>query len=163
MAAITLEGNPVNTNGELPEVGSTAPDFTLTDGELNDRSLADFGNKKKVLNIVVSLDTGICEESARKFNQAAQGRDDVLMLTISADLPFAQGRVCGDLDKVTTLSMMRNKNFAKDYGVLLQDGPLAGLCSRSIVVLDENNKVLYSKLMPEIAQDPDVDAALAVL
>lgn len=163
MAAITLEGNPINTNGELPAVGSTAPDFSLTDAQLNDKSLADFAGKKKVLNIVVSLDTGICEQSAKKFNDAAQGRDDVVMLTISADLPFAQGRICGDLDKVTTLSMMRNKNFAKDYGVLIQDGPFAGVCARAVVILDENNKVLHSQLVPEIAQDPDFDAALAVL
>lgn len=163
MAAITLEGNAIHTNGDLPEVGSTAPDFSLTDGNLNDKTLVDFAGKKKLLNIVVSLDTGICEESAKKFNDAAKGRDDVVMLTISADLPFAQGRVCGGLDKVTTLSMMRNKNFAKDYGVLIQDGPLAGVCARAIVVLDENNKVLHSRLEPEIAQDPDFEAALAVL
>jgi len=163
MAQITLEGNPINTNGELPAVGSQAPDFKLTDGELNDKGLADFKGQKKLLNIVVSLDTSICADSAKRFNDAASEKAAVLV--ISADLPFAQGRVCSanNSDKVTSLSMMRDKNFAKDYGVLIQDGPLAGITARSVVVLDENNKVLYTEQVPEIAQEPNYDAALAAL
>jgi thiol peroxidase len=164
MAKITLEGNPVNTNGELPAVGSKAPDFHLTTGELADVTLADYKGRKKLLNIVPSLDTGICAASTVKFNEAAKGRDDVVMLIVSADLPFAQGRFCiGEkLDNVIPLSMMRSKNFAKDYGVLIQDGPLAGITARAVVV-DENDQVTYTQLVPEIAQEPDYDAALAAL
>lgn len=163
MATITLEGNEIQTNGDLPAVGSTAPDFKLTSKEMEDKMLADFAGKKKILNIVVSLDTGICETSAKKFSDAAG--DNATVLVISADLPFAMARVCesAGADKVISLSMMRSKNFAKDYGVLIQDGPLAGLCARAVVVLDENNKVLYTELVPEIAQAPDYDKALAVL
>jgi thiol peroxidase len=165
MAKITLEGNPINTNGNLPEVGSKAPDFTLTNGELADVSLAAYSGKKKLLNIVPSLDTGICATSTIKFNEAAKGRDDVVMLIVSADLPFAQARFCtGEkLENVISLSMMRNRNFAKDYGVLIQDGPLAGITARAVVVLDENDQVTYTQLVPEIAQEPDYDAALAAL
>ena len=165
MATITLEGNAINTNGELPAVGSVAPDFKLVNAEMADVSLADFSGKKKLLDIVVSLDTGICATSAKKFSDAAKEHGDLAVLVISADLPFAQKRVCDaeGADNVTTLSMMRSKNFAKDYGVLIQDGPLAGVTARSIVVLDENNKVLYNELVPEIAQDPDYDKALAAL
>ena len=163
MATITLEGNEIHTNGELPAVGSTAPDFKLTSKEMEDKTLADFAGKKKILNIVVSLDTGICETSAKKFSDAAG--DDVAVLVISADLPFAQARVCeaAGADKAITLSMMRSKNFAKDYGVLIQDGPLAGITARAVVVLDENDKVVYTELVPEIAQEPDYDKALASL
>ena len=163
MTTITLEGNEIQTNGELPAVGSTAPDFKLTSKEMEDKTLADFSGKKKILNIVVSLDTGIFETSAKKFSDAAG--DDVAVLVISADLPFAQNRVCEAVgaDKAITLSMMRSKNFAKDYGVLIQDGPLAGLCARAVIVLDADNKVLYTEQVPEIAQDPDYDKALAAL
>ena len=165
MATITLQGNTINTNGDLPAVGSAAPDFKLVDGELNDRSLADFAGKKKLLNIVPSLDTPVCATSTKKFNEAAQGRDDVVMLIISSDLPFAMGRFCTaeSLENVKTLSMMRSRNFAKDYGVLITDGPLAGITARAIVALDENNKVLYTELVPEIAQEPDYDKALGAL
>ena len=121
MAKITLQGKPINTNGDLPAVGSKAPEFHLTNGDLADVTLADYSGKKKLLNIVPSLDTGVCATSTIKFNEEAKGRDDVVMLIISADLPFAQGRFCtGEkLDNVIPLSMMRNKNFAKDYGVLI--------------------------------------------
>lgn len=165
MATITLEGNEIHTNDDLPEVGSTAPDFKLTNKDLGDVSMADYAGKKKLLNIVPSLDTGICAMSTKKFNEAAAGRDDVVFLTISADLPFAQGRFCEaeNIDKVQTLSMMRDKNFAKDYGVLITDGPLAGITARAVVVLDADNKVLYTELVPEIAQEPDYDKALAAL
>ena len=163
MAKITLEGNEINTNGELPAVGSTAPDFKLTGKDMQDKTLADFAGKKKILNIVVSLDTGICETSTKKFNEVAG--DNVAVIVISADLPFAQARVCdaAGADKVASLSMMRSKNFAKDYGVLIQDGALAGLCARAVVILDESNKVIYTELVPEIAQDPDYDKAIAAL
>lgn len=163
MTQITLQGNAINTNGELPAVGSQAPAFKLTDGELADKTLADFRGKKKLLNIVPSLDTPVCATSTKKFNDAA--RDDTVMLIISADLPFAMGRFCSaeNTDKVISLSMMRDKNFAKDYGVLIQDGPLAGITARAVVVLDENDKVVYTEMVPEIAQEPDYDKALAAL
>ena len=165
MAEVTLQGNPMHTNGELPEVGSEAPDFRLTDGELNDRSLADFAGKKRLLNIVPSLDTPTCAESARKFNQKFAGRDDAVCLVISADLPFAQGRFCSTegLENVVPLSMMKSKKFANDYGVLITDGPLEGLAARAIVVVDEDGKVTYTQLVKEIADEPDYDAALAAL
>lgn len=165
MATITLHGNEIHTNGALPAVGSQAPDFHLVDGELNDRHLADYAGKKKVLNIVPSLDTPVCATSTRKFNEAATSRDNAVMLVISADLPFAQGRFCSaeNLDKVIPLAMMRSRNFAKDYGVLIEDGPLAGITARAVVVLDENDKVVHAELVPEIAQEPDYDAALAAL
>lgn len=165
MAKITLQGNEINTNGELPAIGSPAPDFKLTNGDLQDVSLADFKGKKKLLNIVPSLDTPTCATSTQKFNEAAKGRDDVVMLIISADLPFAQSRFCtGEkLDNVIPLSMMRDRNFAKDYGVLIVDGPLAGITARAVVVIDENDKVVYTQLVPEIAEEPDYESALAAL
>ena len=165
MATTALEGNAVNTNGDLPTVGSTAPDFTLIDGGLADVSLTDFAGKTKVLNIVPSLDTGVCATSTKKFNEAAASHDDVVFLTISADLPFAQGRFCEaeNIDKVKTLSMMRGKAFAEDYGVLITDSVLAGVTARAVLVLDGDNKVIYSELVPEITQEPDYDAALAAL
>jgi len=165
MATITLQGNAINTNGDLPAVGSQAPDFSLVDGELNDVNLSNYAGKKKLLNIVPSLDTGVCAASTKQFNESAAGRDNAVMLVISADLPFAQGRFCTaeSVDKVVPLSMMRSRNFAKDYGVLITDGPLAGITARAVVVLDENDKVVYTELVPEIAQEPDYDAALAAL
>ncbi len=165
MASITIEGNAINTNGDLPELGSTAPDFTLTNGELGDVTLASYAGKKKLLNIVPSLDTGICATSTKKFNESAVNHDDTVFLTISADLPFAQGRFCEaeNVDKVQTLAMMRDKNFGKDYGVLLVDGPLKGITARAVVILDEDNKVIYTELVPEIVQEPDYDKALAAL
>ncbi|GAB4291625.1 MAG: thiol peroxidase [Thiohalomonadaceae bacterium] len=166
MATITLSGNPITTNGDLPAVGSQAPAFKLTRADLSDVTLADFKGKKKLLNIVPSLDTGVCATSTRKFNEAAKKLgDQVVVLIVSADLPFAQSRFCtGEhLDNVIGLAMMRDKNFAKDYGVLIQDGPLAGICARAVVVLDEDDKVLYTELVPEIVQEPDYDKALAAL
>ncbi len=165
MATITLKGQEIHTSGELPPVGSQAPDFVLVDKDLNDRTLADFRGKKKLLNIVPSLDTPVCATSTKVFNDYAKGRDDVVMLVISADLPFAQARFCGTegVDKVVPLSMMRSRKFAKDYGVLITDGPLAGITARAVVVLDENDRVVYTELVPEIAQEPDYDRALAAL
>jgi thiol peroxidase len=165
MATVTLHGNEAHTNGELPAVGTSAPDFRLVDGKLNDINLADYGGKKKLLNIVPSLDTPTCATSTKKFNDHAKGHADVVMLVISADLPFAQGRFCGaeGIDNVVPLSMMRSRNFAKDYGVLITDGPLAGITARAVVVLDEKNQVTYTQLVPEIADEPDYEAALAAL
>jgi thiol peroxidase len=165
MATITLQGNACNTNGELPGVGSTAPDFTLVDAKLNDVHLADYAGKKKLLNIVPSLDTPTCATSTKKFNELAADHDDAVVLIVSADLPFASGRFCGieGLDNVVPLSLMRGKGFAKDYGVLITDGPLAGITARAVVVLDADNRVVYTQLVPEIADEPDYDAALAAL
>ncbi len=165
MATITLKGNPIHTNGSLPAVGTSAPDFHLVGAELNDVRLRDYKGKKKLLNIVPSLDTPVCATSTKKFNDFAAGRNDVLMLVISADLPFAMGRFCSgeSIDKVVPLSMMRSRNFAKDYGVLIEDGPLAGITARAVVVLDGDDKVLYTELVPEIAQEPNYDKALAAL
>lgn len=165
MAQVTFMGNPVNTSGELPTVGDHAPDFKLVTGELQDVSLADYAGKKKVLNIVPSLDTGVCATSARKFNQAAGALSDTVVLLISADLPFASSRFCSSegLQNVIPLSLMRSKAFAKDYGVLITDSPLAGLTARAVVVLNADNKVLYTQLVTEIAEEPDYDNALAAL
>jgi thiol peroxidase len=165
MAEITLEGNPIHTNGDLPATGSDAPAFKLVDKDLQGISLDDFAGKKKLLNIVPSLDTGVCAASTKRFDSAIAGREDAVVLVISADLPFAQGRFCSaeGTDNIVTLSMMRSRNFAKDYGVLIEDGPLAGITARAVVVLDENNRVVYRQLVPEIVQEPDYEAALAAL
>ncbi len=165
MAQTALQGNPVQLSGDLPAVGATAPDFSLTAGDLSDVSLAKYAGKKKLLNIVPSLDTGVCAASTKKFNETMAGRDDAVALVISADLPFASGRFCGaeGITNVINLSMMRSRNFAKDYGVLIVDGPLAGITARAVVVLDADNKVVYTQLVPEIPQEPDYDAAMAAL
>jgi thiol peroxidase len=165
MATVTLKGNPFATNGELPAVGNQAPDFTLTKGDLSDVDLAAFAGKKKLISIVPSLDTPVCQVSTQKFNEHAKTHADTVVLIVSADLPFAQGRFCtGEkLDNVIPLSMMRSRNFAKDYGVLMNDGPLAGVTARAVVVLDENNKVVHSQLVSEIAEEPNYQAALAAL
>ena len=165
MATTKHNGNPIHTNGDLPKVGSKAPDFKLVTAELKDVSLADFKGKKKILNIVPSLDTGICAKSAKTFDAQASKLTNTVVLTVSADLPFAQSRFCAaeNTKNVKMLSMMRDRHFAKDYGVLIEDGVLAGICARSIVVLDENDKVLYTELVPEIAQEPNYDKALAAV
>jgi len=165
MAKVTLKGNPISTNGDLPKMGATAPDFVLVDKELNNRTLKDFAGKPKLLNIVPSLDTSTCSISAKKFNEAIKGHPEVTVLVISTDLPFAQSRFCSqeNAENIITLSMMRNKDFARDYGVLIQDGPLAGICARSVVVLDKNNKVIYTQLVPEITTEPDYQTALKYL
>lgn len=165
MATITLQGNNIHTSGDLPDVGSKAPDFQLVTAELADKRLGDFKGKKKLLNIVPSLDTPVCAISTKKFNEAAASRPDVVILAISADLPFAMSRFCGaeGVDNVIPLSMMRSRNFARDYGVLINDGPLAGITARAVVVLDENDKVVYTELVPEIGQEPDYEKALAAL
>lgn len=165
MASITLEGNPIHTNGELPALNSIAPPFSLVDKDLHNVELTSFSGQKKLLNIVPSLDTGVCAASTRKFDELVASRDDVTVLIISADLPFAQARFCSteNLDRVITLSMMRDQTFARNYGVLITDGPLAGICARAVLVLDEQDRVIHSELVPEIAQEPDYDAAMAAL
>ena len=165
MTTISLGGKPINTNGELPAVGSMAPNFKLVDADLEDKTLADYAGKKVLLNIVPSLDTSVCATSTKKFNRLAEGRGEVVMLIISADLPFAQKRFCGleNLKNVVPLSMMRSRNFAKDYGVLLVDGPLAGITARAVVIIDEQGKVIHSELVPDIANEPNYDAAMAAL
>ena len=165
MASVTLKGAEMHTNGELPEVGSRAPDFRLTAGDLADKSLADWAGRKKLLNIVPSLDTPTCALSTRKFNERAAAHPDSVILVVSADLPFAQGRFCSaeGLDNVVPLAMMRSRDFAEDYGVLLVDGPLAGVTARAVVVVDGNDRVVYTQLVPEIADEPDYEAAYSAL
>lgn len=162
MAKVTLMGNPISTSGDLPKKGATAPDFILVDKQLQNRSLKDFSGKPKLLNIVPSLDTSVCSTSSKKFDDAIKGHPEVAVLVISTDLPFAQGRFCSHMktDNIITLSMMRNKDFAKDYGVLIVDGPMAGICARAVVVLDKNDKVIYTQLVPEITTEPDYETAL---
>ena len=165
MATVTLKGNPIQVFGDLPRIGSKAPDFRLTDSELHDVTLASFKGKKKLLNIVPSLDTPVCATSTRKFNDQAKDRSDIVVLIVSADLPFAQNRFCSteNAGSVVTLSMMRDRHFAKDYGVLIEDGPLAGITARAVVVLDQSDNVVYTELVPEIAQEPNYDKAIAAL
>ncbi|MDQ5769522.1 thiol peroxidase [Thiothrix subterranea] len=162
MATITLQGNPLETCGELPAVGSAAPAFTLTKTDLSDVTLQDFAGKTVILNIYPSVDTGVCAASTRKFNELASGKADVAVLCVSADLPFAHSRFCGaeGLDNVVSLSDFRNKDFGNAYGVTITTGVLAGLLSRAIVVIKDGN-VAYTEQVPEIAQEPDYDAALA--
>lgn len=165
MAKTALKGQPVTTSGDLPKVGTRAPDFKLVDAGLKDVSLKDFAGKKKLLNIIPSLDTPVCALSTRKFNDEAKGRTDLAVLVISADLPFAQGRFCSaeQTQHVVTLSMMRDKDFARQYGVLITDGPLAGVTARAVIVLDENDQVRYTELVPEISHEPDYARALAAV
>lgn len=162
--AVTLGGNPIDVAGSFPRVGEIVPDFKLVNKDLADVALAEFSGKKKILNIVPSLDTPVCATSTRKLNEvAAQG--DTAVLIISADLPFAMSRFASseNTDNVTMLSTMRGAQFMKDYGVAITSGPLAGITARAMIVLDENNKVLHAELVPEIKQEPNYDAALAAL
>lgn len=165
MATVTLKGNPIHTSGELPAVGSTAPKLSLVGADLKDVTLDDFKGKKKLLSIVPSLDTGICAASTVKFNEKASSMKGTVVLVISADLPFGQKRFCTSqgLANVVTLSTMRGRGFAREYGVLLVDGPMEGICARAVVVLDENDRVRYTQLVKEIAEEPDYDAALRAL
>jgi thiol peroxidase len=165
MANITLRGNPIQTSGELPAVGADVPGFRLVGADLKDVSLHDFAGKRKVLNIFPSIDTPTCATSVRQFNQRASQMDNAVVLCISADLPFAQQRFCGaeGLANVVSLSLMRGRQFAEDYGVLIETGPLAGLTARAVLVLDEHDKVIHRELVAEIADEPDYDAALSAL
>lgn len=162
---VTLGGNPIEVSGNFPQKGATAPDFSLVDKGLGDVTLQSLGKQRKVLNIFPSIDTAVCAASVRRFNQAANDLQNTAILCISADLPFAQARFCGaeGLDKVSTLSTMRGQAFLENYGVAIKTGPLAGVSARAIVVLDENNVVLHSELVPEIKEEPNYEAALAVL
>ena len=165
MSKVTLQGNPIDIKGKFPAVGDKVPTFTLTDKDLGEKSLADFAGKRRVLNIVPSLDTGVCAASARTFNEKASSLDNTVVLVISADLPMAAARFCSTegLENVITLSTFRHPEFAEVYGVAISSGPIAGLCARSVIVLDEQDKVLHAELVPEIAQEPDYDGALGVL
>ena len=165
MANVTLGGNAITVNGNFPKAGDTAPDFTLTGQDLKEVSLREFKGKRKVLNIVPSLDTPVCQTSTRTFNQHASGLNNTVVLVVSADLPFVGKRFCGaeGLNNVTTLSTFRNRDFHSKFGVDVGDGPLKGLTARGVVVLDENDKVVYSELVPEIKNEPNYDAALAAL
>ena len=165
MATVTIGGNEVHTSGELPEIGSQAPDFSLTNAKLQDVGLEEFAGKKLLLSINPSLDTSTCAAAARTFFKAIADRDDAVAIVITADLPFAQSRFCETegLENLVTLSTWRGKQFAKNYGLLLTDGPLAGVATRAVVVIDESGKVLYTQLVPEVSQEPDYEAALNAL
>lgn len=165
MSKVTLGGNPITVAGTFPAKGNAVPDFSLTTKDLKDVGLNDYAGKRKVLNIVPSLDTPVCQKSTRVFNEKANGLSGTVVLVISADLPFAMNRFCGaeSLNNVVTLSTMRGRDFHAKYGVDITDGPLKGLTARAVVVLDENNKVLHAELVPEIKQEPNYDAALAAL
>jgi thiol peroxidase len=165
MATVTRRGTPTQTYGELPKPGSDVPGFRLVNQDLKDVTLHDYAGKRKLLNIFPSIDTPTCAMSVRKFNEKAAGLSNTVVLCISADLPFAQKRFCGaeGIDNVVLLSLMRGRNFSKDFGVLIEDGPLAGLTARAVVVLGADNKVLHSELVPEIGQEPDYEAALKAL
>ena len=165
MAQITLKGNAINTIGNLPEVGTKAPDFILVKNDLSEGSLSDYKGKKVILNIFPSLDTGTCAASVRRFNQEASGLENTVVLCISKDLPFAQARFCGaeGLEDVHNMSDFRTGEFGKAYGVEIVDGPLAGLESRAVVVIDEEGKIVYTQQVPEIIDEPDYDRALAAL
>ena len=165
MAQVTLKGNPLNTSGDLPKVGSMAPAYTLVRTDLSEVSAKDLAGQRVVLNIFPSLDTPTCAASVRKFNARANEKPNTTILCISADLPFAQKRFCGaeGLDNVVPASTFRAADFGQAYGLTLTDGPLKGLLARAVVVVDEGGKVLHTELVPEIAQEPDYNAALAVL
>jgi thioredoxin-dependent peroxiredoxin len=165
MATITLGGNPIHTNGELPKTGSKAPEFQLVKTDLSTTTLADYAGSKLVLNIFPSVDTGTCAASVRHFNQSASALENTKVLCISRDLPFAQKRFCGaeGLENVENLSDFKSGSFGKDYGLEMTDGALAGLHSRVVLVINENGVVIYAEQVPEIADEPNYDAALAAL
>ncbi|MCA8951453.1 MAG: thiol peroxidase [Planctomycetes bacterium] len=165
MAKITFKGNPVTTTGDLPTVGAAAPAFALVKNDLGAITEQDLAGKNVVLNIFPSIDTGVCATSVRRFNEAAAKLPDTAVLCVSKDLPFAQKRFCGaeGIDNVVTASAFRGPDFGAAYGVTMTDGPLAGLFARAVVVLDKNGKVVHSQLVPEIAQEPDYDSALATV
>ncbi len=165
MAKITLQGNEIHTYGNLPEIGTNAPDFLLVNKDLEDVSLASFPGKKKIISIVPSIDTPVCATSTKKFNDYAQEHEDTVILVVAADLPFAMSRFCGaeELENVIPLSIMRSNDFSRDYGVLIEDGPLAGITARALLVLDQDNSVVHTELVGEIADEPDYDAAMNAL
>lgn len=165
MANITLKGNPIETAGDLPAVGTQAPDFTLVKTDLSELTLADLKGKKVVLNIFPSLDTPVCAASVRRFNEDAAKLENTTVVSVSADLPFAHGRFCTTegIENVTNTSVFRNQDFGSDYGALIVTGPLAGVLSRAIVILDEEGKVVYTEQVPEIVEEPNYEAALAAI
>ncbi len=165
MAKITLKGNEINTSGSLPNVGVQAADFSLINNGLGAVSLSDYKGSRVVLNVFPSLDTGVCAASVRAFNKMAADLENTKVLCISRDLPFAQARFCGaeGIDNVETLSDFNTGKFGKDYGLEIADGPMAGLHSRAVIVLDETGKVIYTEQVPEIVEEPDYKAALASL
>ncbi len=165
MARITFKGNPINTAGDLPKVGAKAPDFTLTKADLSDVSLKDLSGKKVILNIFPSIDTPVCQASTRKFNEELNKLGDTVVLCVSKDLPFALNRFCGaeGLKNVVPASELRDESFSKNYGVKIAEGPLKGLFSRSVVVLDAQGNVKYTEQVPEIAQEPNYQAAINAL
>lgn len=165
MAQITLHGSPFRTSGDLPKIGTKAPAFSLVDSKLADVTLAQFKGKKKIISIVPSLDTPVCAVSTHRFDEYAAQDKNTVVIVVSSDLPFAQGRFCSaeNTVHVVTLSMMRDRHFACDYGVLIEDGPLAGITARAVVVLDGDDKVLYNELVTEVGNEPNYAAALAAL
>ncbi|RMD80358.1 MAG: thiol peroxidase [Gammaproteobacteria bacterium] len=165
MATVSYKGTAVRTCGELPAVGRKAPDFRLVDTALQERSLADFRGRKKLLVVLPSVDTGVCAACCRKFDALAREREDLAILVVSADLPFAQRRFCEaeGIDRVTLLSMMRSRDFARDYGLLMTEGPLAGLPARAVLAVDEDDRVVYTELVRDLAQEPHYAKALAAL
>lgn len=164
MAQITLGGNPINTTGDVPAAGSAAPDFTLTGGDFAPLSLSDFAGQTLVLNIFPSVDTPVCATSVRTFNEKAASLDGATVLCVSADLPMAQGRFCGaeNIENVKTASTFKSPDFQGTYGVAM-DGKLEGLCARAVVVIGPDGSVKHSELVPEIAQEPDYEAALGAI
>ena len=165
MSTVHFQDQPVRVDGSFPALGSQAPAFHLVAGDLSEATLANYAGKRKVLNIFPSVDTGVCAASVRRFNELAAKLDNTVVLCISADLPFAQGRFCGaeGIQNVQMLSLMRGREFLRDYGVAIADGPLAGLAARAVVVLDEHDKVIHAELVDEITHEPNYDAALKVL
>jgi thiol peroxidase len=165
MGHITLKGNPVDTIGDLPAVGSKAPSFTLVKTDLTEIQLRDFEGRRVVLNIFPSVDTPTCARSVRKFNEMAAGIRNTVVICVSADLPFAMSRFCGaeGIQNVLTGSVFRAPEFGRDYGVLITTGPLTGLLSRAVVILDGSGRVIYTQQVPEIADEPDYQAALEAL
>jgi thioredoxin-dependent peroxiredoxin len=160
-----LGGTPVKLYGDFPQVGKPAPSFSLVNKDLQDITLGNYGSKRKVLNIVPSLDTPTCQASARRFNKEAGSLNNTVVINISADLPFAMARFCSSegLNNIDNLSVMRGREFMRDYGVKIADGPLAGVTARAVVVLDGNNVVRYTELVDDIKKEPNYDAALAAL
>lgn len=165
MSNVKLDGTPIDVSGSFPQPGDQAPDLTLTNQGLEDVTLDTWSGKRKIMNIIPSIDTGVCATSTRKFNEQASSLDNTVVLVVSADLPFALGRFCGaeGLKDVITLSSFRNYSFQQDYGVAIQSGPLAGLCARAVVVLDEKDQVIHSELVDDIKHEPDYDSALKAL
>jgi len=165
MAELYLKQKLIHTNGNLPAVGTKAPDFTLTAQDLSDKHLSDFSGKKKLIYTLPSIDTPTCEKSTKNLNESAKIFQDVVFLIISCDLPFAQKRFCHQegANNVVTLSLMRDKKFAESYGILITEGVLKGLCARSIFILDSQDKILYQELVSDVAHEPNYDAAIKAL